>query len=75
VPGDRSKLVPYPREQTVLAEMLKLRDLGYGPRKIARTLNDANILHPRSNRPWKFNQVQGLLRTALRRRDLDLTAA
>ena len=59
----------------MLAEMLKLRDLGYGPRKIARTLNDANILHPRSNRPWKFNQVQGLLRTALRRRDLDLTAA
>jgi DNA invertase Pin-like site-specific DNA recombinase len=74
VRGDRSKLVPYPPEQTVLAEMLKLRDLGYGPRKIARTLNDASILHPRSNRPWQFNQIQGLLRTAERRRALEATS-
>ena len=75
VAGDRSKLVPFASEQLVLSKMMELRGQGLGPRKIARTLNDASILHPRSNRPWKFNQIQGLLRTALRRRDLETSAA
>jgi DNA invertase Pin-like site-specific DNA recombinase len=74
VAGDRSKLVPCAPEQLVLSKMMELRRQGLGPRKIARALNEASILHPRSNRPWKFNQIQGLLRTALRRRDLDLAA-
>jgi hypothetical protein len=46
VAGDRSKLVPYPPEQLILSKMLELRRLGFGPREIARTLNEASILHP-----------------------------
>jgi site-specific DNA recombinase len=75
VAGDRSKLVPYPPEQLILSRMLELRGLGFGPRKIARALNEASILHPRSNRPWRFNQIQGLLRTAERRRALEANSA
>ena len=75
VSGDRSKLVSNPPEQLVLSRMMELRGLGLGPRKIARALNEASILHPRSNRPWLFNQIQGLLRTAERRRALEVNSA
>lgn len=65
--GDRSPLVPHKTEQTLLNKMLKLRADGLGPRRIARDLNDKELVNPRTGRPWSFGQVQGILRTAERR--------
>ncbi len=62
-------------QRLILPKVMELRGLGLGPRKIAKALNKASILHPRSNRPWLFNQIQGLLRTAKRRCVLEASSA
>ncbi len=67
--GDRSMLIPHKEEQKVLKRMLALRNGGQGPRKIARSLNDAGIRNPRTGKDWSFNHIQVLLRTVDRREE------
>ncbi len=75
VAGDRSKLIPYPPELEAISQMMALRAFGLGPRRIARRLNESGIFHPRSKRPWSYSQVQGLLRTAAKRLEIELSSA
>lgn len=60
-------LMPHTDEQAILTRMLALRDGGLGPRRIARALNHEALQNPRTGAPWTFGQIQGILRTVVRR--------
>lgn len=71
--GDRRPLVEHPDEQRVLHRIQRLRRRGLGARRIARALNEAGLVHPRSGQPWDPRRVHELLAT-LARRTRDLAA-
>lgn len=57
--GDRRPLKPHAAEQRALAQIIELRDVGNGARRIARALQGPN---PRSGQPWTYNSVASILR-------------
>ncbi len=65
VAGDRSSLVEHTEEQRLLMQILGLRALGLGARRITRELN-ATGPHPRTGRAWTASTVHKLLGTAER---------
>jgi DNA invertase Pin-like site-specific DNA recombinase len=65
--GNRAPLVEDRREQAVLVRMLALRSSGLGARRIAKALDKARVLNPRTGRTWKPSLVAKILGTASRR--------
>lgn len=57
--GDDRRLVPHCQEQAALTRILKLREEGYGARRIASALEGTN---PRSRRPWTSSGIASILR-------------
>jgi DNA invertase Pin-like site-specific DNA recombinase len=62
--GSKLHLAPEPNERRLVRRMVKLRDLGNGPRKIANELNarkrDQN---PRTGEPWTHTTIWHVLRS------------
>ena len=57
-----------PNERRLVRRMVKLRDLGNGPRKIANALNARKRDHnPRTGKPWSHTNVWHVLRSYDRR--------
>lgn len=67
--GDRTPLVPDPREQAILRRILELEGQGLGARRLARLLNDEGLWNRRTAREWSVGAVAGVLRTMERRRE------
>lgn len=65
--GDRRQLVPDATEQRVLRRILRYRQEGLGPRRIARALNDRGVVKPRTGCPWTPSSIQKILATVDRR--------
>ena len=62
--GSKPHLVPEPNERRLVRRMVKLRDLGNGPRKIANALNARRRDHnPRTGEPWTHTTVWHVLRS------------
>jgi site-specific DNA recombinase len=61
------RLVPVEREQTILGQMVALRDAGCGPTAIAEALNADGLHNPRTGRSWTPGNVGSVLKTAARR--------
>ncbi len=59
--------VRVPTEQRLLRRILALRAKGLGSKRIARALNRAGRINPRTGRPWNYGTVAAILRTAARR--------
>ncbi len=53
-------------EQRLLCRMLALRAQGLGKKRIARSLNRAGRINPRTGRPWNYGTVAAILRTVRR---------
>lgn len=67
----RQRLEPDVNEARILRRMVRLRSKGLGPMRIANRLNERKRDHnPRTGEPWKFGNVQTILRTYDRRKAL-----
>ncbi|MCA9580614.1 MAG: recombinase family protein [Myxococcales bacterium] len=65
--GERRPLLPYEPEQAILSRILRLRQDGLGATRIARRLNNAGIMNPRTRRPWSPTGLANIIITAERR--------
>ncbi|MCC6809176.1 MAG: recombinase family protein [Deltaproteobacteria bacterium] len=65
--GDKRPLIEYPPEQRVLARILAMKRGGKGAWKIARELNEAGEVNPRTKRAWSVGALAGIMRTAAQR--------